>query len=338
MVTPEIAARTIEERSRDGRPLRVFWVTVAADRDDFAASVAGLLEGQAAVPIVLRTGGFVNPDSVMRDVAELLDGSRSDLLKARDAAIRQGGVDVVVVSRKELSLTNTSSPILLPDWFPVSPGHTTAVSIDDLTWTAAVAVSDRSLTLDDLRRILYDLDRALVARLTDTLRRDRRRAQAFWDLTQGEDGRGARMTEELARMEDILGEIRNPTDYRPSAGKGHTMIGRLWAHTNRTSPDRLGRTANALAHALDLGDAGNQDMSLAAVLGRPTNPIGDRRVRWAFCLTITVRSACQLVTAAAHADEYPRFAVSLLKSTSLDMRRFLDAAVTRLETAGWGES
>ena len=45
---------------------------------------------------------------------------------------------------------------------------------------------------------------------------------------------------------------------------------------------------------------------------------------------MTVRGACQLVTAAAHADEYPRFGAQLLQSTSHDLRSFLDGAVKKL--------
>ena len=38
------------------------------------------------------------------------------------------------------------------------------------------------------------------------------------------------------------------------------------------------------------------------------------------------------MTAAAHADEYPRFAAQLLQSTSHDLRSFLDDAVAQLRT------
>ena len=56
----------------------------------------------------------------------------------------------------------------------------------------------------------------------------------------------------------------------------------------------------------------------------------DARVQWAFGLIVTVRGACQLVTAAAHADEYPRFGAQLLQSTSRDLRSFLDGAAAKL--------
>jgi K+-sensing histidine kinase KdpD len=52
-------------------------------------------------------------------------------------------------------------------------------------------------------------------------------------------------------------------------------------------------------------------------------------------LILTVRSACQLVTAAAHADD-PQFGAQLLQSTSHDLRSFLDRTIAKLGTPGVG--
>ena len=334
MVEPEVVASMIQSRARDRQTLRVFWVTVAGDRDEFAGELRRLTEGNTVVPVVLRTGRFVNSDAVMRDVADILDGVRAEIESMTDATSRgQHGVDLVVLSRRELSLADTSSPIVLPDWFPIAAGQRVTVGIVDLTWSAEVPLSDKSCAVPDLRRILHDLDKGLVARLQDTVKSDHRRTQALWDLTRSDGRQDGGMADELARMKDELDAVRQPKDYRPSASKKATVVGRLWAHGNRTSPDALPRTAGALTKALDLGEVPADDVSLVAVLGRPTNVIRDRSVVWSLCLIVTLRSACQLVTAAAHSDEYPPFPAVLLKSTSLDIRRFLDAAVTKLQSA-----
>ncbi len=326
MLTAKTVSEAVRPRARGSGPLRVFWAAVSGDRDAFAEELRELLEGEAVIPVVLRTGGFVDPNAVMKDVADVLELARGEIRKMKDVANEHRGVDLVLISRKDLSLADTSSPIVLPDWFPVAPDRTVTVSITDLTWSAEVPVSDSSLALDDLRRILYDLDKALVARLQESQNIDRRLSQALWDLIGLKGG-------ELKRIEDFLDGVRNPVGYRPSASKNPTVVSRIWAHANSTSPDRLPRTARALTQALRPDRVSAGGMSLTAVLNRPTNPI-DAAERWSFCLIVTVRSACQLITAAAHADDYPRFPQALLKSTSLDVRRFLDAAVTTLEQGG----
>ena len=329
--------RTIVEeirksRLRDSRPLSVFWVWVSTDRDDLARNLKRLRGTLALVPHVLRTGSFVHPDSVMNDVSDVLDRARDDIQALNEVAREQQGIDLVVVSRKELNLADTSSPIVLPEWFPVRPGHTATVRIEDLTWSAAVALSDDAAGLDDLRRILYEVDKALFVRLQASQRSDRRRTQSLWDLALSGRTAGGGYDEELERIGGTLEAIRNPTGYRPSASKNPTVVGRLWAYANKTAPDGLLRIAKALATALDVGEIGD-DESLVAVLSRPSNRIDDAGVRWSLGLVVTLRIACQLVTAAAHADDYPRFSVVLLRSTSENIRRFLDNAAARLQRA-----
>ena len=334
MVAPETIAKEIRSRARDSQALRVFWVTVSGDRDTFAGELKRLLESCPVVPVALRGRGFENPDSVMRDVADVLEGVRGEIQKMDHVIKGRRGVDLVLLSRKDLMI-DTSSPIVLPNWFPVAPEHTVTVRIVDLTWSAEAAVSDSSLALEDLRRILHDLDKALVERLQETLKHDHRKSQSLWShiRVKSDD----RMAIELDRIKGALDAVRNPTGYRPSTSKRPTVVGLIWACANKNAPDSLPKVASALAQALNLGDVSTDDMSLIAVLNRPVNPIFDPRARWSFCLIVTLRGACQLVTAAAHADDYPRFPAALLKSTSLDVRLFLDAAVSRLRsTAGRG--
>ncbi len=316
-------------RLQDTQPLSVFWVWIATGRDDVVRELVRLRGALPIVPLKLSTQGFVNPDSVMKDVRDVLDSARRQIQELKEVAREQQGIDLVLISRRELRLADTSSPIVLPEWFPVSSAQTATVRIEDLTWSATVALSDRASGLDDLRRILYEVDRALLARLEQSRQSDHRLTGSFWDLALSIGATGG-VGEEMERIRNTLNSIRNPTGYRPSTSKNPTVVGRLWAHANRTAPDRLQKTANALTKALDIGQVYDDDASLVAVLNRPSNPIGDARVRWSFALIATLRSACQLVTAAAHDDSYPEFPTVLLRSTSLDIRRFLDAAVAKL--------
>ena len=357
MVKPDIVVEAIREsRAQDPHPLSVLWVSVPTGRGDFARDLKRLRGNLALVPHVLRRpGGFVDPNAVMNDVSAVLDRVRDDVRALNEVARERRGIDLVIVSRTALSLADTSSPIELPEWFPVEPGKTATVSIDDLTWSAAVVLSDEASELDDLRRILCEVDRALLDRLQKSQRLGRP-TQSLWDRMGLESTAGGAIDEELDRIgktapvavavtssrgaidEELdrigktLGAIRNPTGYRPSASKNPTVVGRLWAHANRTAPDGLPKAAKALAAALGAGDVPD-DSSLAAVLNRPPNRIDDAGVRWCLALIVTLRIACQLATAAAHADDYPRFSAVLLRATSRNLRQFLDRAVEHLRRA-----
>ena len=327
MLTPKIVADNLRSRPRE--PLRVFWVWVRGDRDDFMRKLTQLRARSPVVPWVLRRAVLQNPNSVMSDVGEILNDAREEIEAVRDAAAKAGGVDLVLLGRADLKLADTSSPILLPDWFPVAPGQTPAVRIKDLTWSARVRLSDPTVELDDLRRILHDVDHALTNRLQASLKTDHRLTNALWDHI---GGKGEKIDDALRHMKAHLRKVSNPAAYRPSVAHGRsTMVALLWAHANSKAPDAVLKTARALADGLRIedDDVPGTDASLVAVLNRPSSRM-DARVQWAFCLIVTVRGACQLVTAAAHADEYPAFGAQLLQSTSLDLRSFLDDAATKL--------
>ena len=316
--------------SRPPEPLRVFWVRVPRNRDDFKRDLMQLRTQSPIVPWVLRKAALQNPNSVMSDVLEVLNDAREEIQTVQNAATKAGGVDLVLLGRADLKLADASSPILLPDWFPVAPGQTPPVRIEDLTWSARLSLSDPTLALDDLRRILHDLDHALTNRLQVSLESGHRLTNSLWDRI----GRNnERIDDELPRMKAKLNAVSNATVYRPSVAHSPTVIGLLWAHANSKAPDDLQRTARALADGLQIEDADvdSDDAPLAAVLNRPSSRM-DARVQWAFSLVVTLRGACQLVTAAAHADEYPRFGAQLLQSTSHDLRSFLDDAVGKLRT------
>lgn len=315
--------------------LNVYWVRLSDDRDEFEAEFRQLRGEWPIAPWILRTPGvFLDPNAVMNDVVDVLENARNDIVGMAAHAQNENGIDLVLLSRTELRLAITSSPILLPNWFPVMPGQTVTARINDLTWSVRVSVSDGVAACDEIQRILHELDLAMVDRLRDSQRADHRRIQALWAAIRRESDLDVGST--LASIRTSLGEIRNPNDFRPSTMRNPTVVGRIWHLANKTPPDGLRRKAKALADALRASelrlDEGVDD-SLLVVLNRPAEPIRDEEIRWCFQLIVTLRSACQMVTAAAHADEYPRFPDVLLRATSLDLRRFLDRATRILRTA-----
>lgn len=250
MVQAEHVANAIRRRARrPGQHLRVFWVTLLdEDRDTFAGRLKGV---RSVVPCVLRDDigdVFKNPDMVARDVTSVLGKVRGEI--DGDVGRRFGdGVDLVVISRKELGISNTSSPVPLPQWFPVGCGQISQIDIDNLTWTADATLSDHtlSLSLANLQRILHDIDGATVRRLVGTLEADPRSpdVRGVMDTrtsTTVEDRRSA-----LGGIERRLRTIRNPADFRPSRSKGQTIVEKLGRKADQTSPQRTA------GHGRDVG-------------------------------------------------------------------------------------
>lgn len=337
-MSPERLVEEVQRRwdSARGMPeLSVFWVTLSTDRNEFADTLRQTRGQWPLVPLILRTPGlFRDPNAVMNDVTSILDEARNEISSMVDCVSRCRGVGLVVLSRRELRLAVTSSPLRLPEWFPVMAGKEVAARIDDLTWSVHIRLSDEAVAVNELQRLLHELDKAVTTRIQEALKSDHRRVSALRDRICREVESDFSLF--LEGIHKTLDSITNPTDFRPSANplRSPTMVGRLWLEANRSSPDELPNVAKALARALRIDPAVlPSDMTtLAAVMNRPTSPNDDPGTRWSFHLIVTLRSACQLVTATAHADQYPMFPEVLLRATSLDLRRFLDETIRVLES------
>lgn len=316
----------IEREADVSSTLLVYWVAVSGDRDQLAREVLGARGHAPIVPWVMRSAGFDEPNSIGVDVSQLLESARPEIQDLHEAALATRRLSVVVLSRRELGLSVSSSPILLPGWFPLEGGLTVTARIRDLTWSVRVPVSDGVSSVSDMQRLLYELDGLMLDRVIQRALEDGRLVRGLWDRMD----KDKEMMAGLALLETGRNQTINPSAFRPSS-RGGTLVGGLWRHVSSTSPDRLVRSANALRDALGVSGSGTHEpMPFLGVVSRPSNAIADPDVRWSFSLLLSIRSACQFVTAAAHADEYGRFPTALLRSTSLDIREFLDAACGRL--------
>ena len=323
---PEDVVGEIRRKNRSGI-INLFWVAVFEDdRDEFAEGVKKAAEGgdRALVPWVVRNAGFDDPNAMMLDVCANLELAKEEILSAWAEAREKEAVDIVLLTRRDLDLPFTASPVMIPGWFPVSAGTVVAAGVEDITWSVSVDIGHEASSTAELSRLLFELDEVLIARLQVVAHEEPQRLQSLWARCFGEDD----PTNELVAMSGRLASVRNPARYRPQARKGTTVVGVLWYCVNTTAPDSLGKTARSLDQAL--GFNLHQDEPLLGVLSRMTNPILDDSMRSMFYLLVAMRSACQFVTAAAHADGYGRFPVMLLKGVSLDLRRFIDAVVAAL--------
>lgn len=314
--------------------LRFFWVQVSAeyrggDRDVFAEELRVSAGGHPIYPVVLRMEGFTDSNSVMADLDRVLDLARDGLCapKMRKRIEQRGLLDVVLISRRDFGLAVTSSPIVLPEWFPLEPSRETRAAIIDLTWSATVSLSAPEADIAETRRLLLELDRALLTSFTVARREDHNRVNALLDRLKIKS-----FDDFVAKANSVLEAVRNPRDYRPSS-INPTPVGYIWRATAETHADKLVTTAKKLAQALGIEPdrVGHCEEAIITVLSRPSHPIRDVSARWAFDLIISVGAACRLVTAAAHADDYSRYPVWLVGSLSRDLLRALDRIVGVLE-------
>ena len=195
--------------------------------------------------------------------------------------------------------------------------------IEDLTWTADAPVETPEAQIGDLCECLLDFEETFVARVRFVRESDHRKTNPFLDLIRRD------ATETLQGILEVAtahrASVTTPMAFRPSLRDGSTLISRLWAVVQQRTPEDMHGPSRALAEALDLPEAMMLvwHESISSVLRRPSAGESGEKLRFARNILMTLATACQFTTAAAHADAYAHYPVALLRSLSLDLRRSL---------------
>ncbi len=201
LLTPQEVAAEIRRRSDTG-PLRIYWVDVGSQgRDAFAGKLRERTHGdRLLVPWRLGTPNlFTDSNTVMADVGEVLEEARDNLEQGGAGVV---GVDLVLLAKRGLEIVDASSPIELPDWFPVveARGRTVTTTVMELTWDVVARLDEARLDVADISRLLYELDVALLNRLR-VAEASPRKVQSIADRLFD----GTPVREELDQVEAALG-------------------------------------------------------------------------------------------------------------------------------------
>lgn len=310
-----------------GATLAMLWHVVEGDRESFAKQVKAARDDLPVVPIVVRSN-IDNPNSFMADLVTLLENNRSSFegIQVPDT----GTLLVLFLSHTRLSVAQMSSPATLPGWFPVSPGEHVGVVVRDLASSILVHLNAPEAHGPGLCEALYDLEGLALRRLEGVWRQDHRRVSAFFDKTRGEQQESIEKVIEEAKT--FLESVKLPSAYRPSLKAGTSLVSRFLRVAMKSSPTELSKVGAACVDAFGLVVDGTTTGPLVATLLRP--PQESREGRLGRGLILAVFSASQLVTAAAHADDYSAVPVSLLAAMSQDILASLHGYSALLRNTG----
>jgi len=294
---------------------------VAENREAYAAELNRELRQEPVVVVVVRDTRFTNPNAILAEFVEVVV-QHKELCQQR-LARSCDKCAFVLLSRTELAVPQISSPVVLPTWFPVGGGGTISMLIEDLTWTADAPVETPEARIGDLCECLLDFEETFVARVRLVRASDHRKTSPFLDLVRRDTAETLEGILEAATAHRT--SVTTPMAFRPSLRDGSTLISRLWAVVQQRTPEDMKGPSRAVAQALDLPETIVLvwHESISSVLRRPSAGESGETLRFARNLLMTLATACQFITAAAHADAYAHYPVPLLRSLSLDLRRSL---------------
>ncbi len=336
------AARIIElvqeRRSAVSDPLQVYWCKVEVDsRSQFADELRTMGSGFGIVPIVLRRQIFLDPNAVLSDLNHLVCDNRTCFDGLSGEASQQ--IVIVVIARSDFRLSQTGSPVQLPDWFPVMGGKEVYVRVRDLLFEVeGVSFNAPEARGEDMAAQLWDVEDAIARRLVEVHPQNPGRSIAFWT------GIGKVLDKSLreADIDDLVAayavhtkSVGDHRAYRPSAKSKTSVLSHLITLVQRSSPDQMPTLSKNLATALDLGPDIETRQTMVAVMLRPTQ-LMDSPTKFAHSLLTTAYGSYQFLNAMAHASEYPQVSVGFLYLTSKDIRVGLQVASRTLNESPAG--
>lgn len=334
-VPPNTLAETIRRLiSESDFDVAAFWMRLSEDRASYAVALRNALRSEPVAVFIVRDPSFDNANTVLMDLVKVMEANRHDCLQGLGSGPR-GTCGVVLLARNELSVPQASSPVTLPEWFPQNGGAVVYTHIQDLTWTADAPLDGPELRAGDLSAAVYALQGQLLRRLVVSHARDRGLANGLFELVRRDADGDKKYDDLLLQWQASHRAVQSERAFRPSVRDATSLVARLWGVTQSTSPDRLARAANHLARVLDLDESALRQFAptepLLAVIARPAGGAEAEPVALARIVLVSIAAASRLITTAAHADDYPRYPVPLLRSVSLDLRRSLRSAAQTIE-------
>lgn len=331
-VAPQRLAETVRRRLRESsHNVNAYWMRIVEDRDAYAFHLNNEFHESPVVTLVIRDDRFTNPNAILSDFVQLVTQNREVVEQQMEASHTRCGF--ILLSRSELATAQISSPIDLPAWFPIAGGTTISMLIEDLTWTADASLDAAETQITELCEGLLDFEDALLRRIRDVRGYDHRKANAFLNLVRREPDET--FDEIIETASEHLGRVTTPSAFRPSLRNARSLVARLWGVMQKKTPEQMKTPSEALADCLDLPGEIEQltwHESMSSVLRRPSGGEEIPRFRFARNVLLTVGTTCQLVTAAAHSDQYAHYPVPLLRALSYDLRRSLADAETVVRT------
>jgi hypothetical protein len=318
--------------------ITAYWVKSLGSRRQLCRDMCEGIGDVPLLPIAVEAGQFQDADGVIDDLnsslrrcADWFDGAR------RAAIAKERRLTLLLVSRRALGVPQLSSPVELPDWFPVWAGHFLTVTIRDITSTVDTWLSNPAINIGAIRESMALLEDALSSRLLEAYETDSRAASSLWDRIQIDDKASDTFPGLIESSRRALRDLTELSAFRPGAADGRLVVARLFRLWLKSSPDELHKVSVALARALALDESRvtTRVLSLASLLTRPVSPpLSQLSAEVLFCrnLIIALAHGSQFSTAAAHAADYPRFPFLLLDEYAQDISRSCVAAAQAIRS------
>lgn len=302
----------------------VYWLEEKGDRDQLYAEVIARFSGSRVVAHVLRRPLFTDPNAWAADSMSVIDSLRSEVESVSEGRRSDAPLGLVIIARNKLQVAQSSSPAIAPAWLPNYEGRRIMVVARDVKALASCSLASDEGAIDAIKSSLFEMEVALL-RLAEVRAAQRHHGQRLWgELLKDRSGL-ERKSQFLEHWRQGLAGVSDANSYRPSLRFGWSLVSAMWDTFLRRSPAQLLSSSEAFVEyfgiTIEWTPQPPHSTPLIPVLFRsPDDLAKDQDVVAGRSIILLVGAACQLVTAAAHADQYGRVNAAALDAVSKELR------------------
>jgi hypothetical protein len=325
MLSPQtIAASLIRFHEEQTEDIEAFWVESSTSRQELVSELDALVEGLPILVATVAKGRFADPDGVVDDLnVTILDNEEWFTPTRRELIVRDEKFSIVLVSKRPLGVPQLSSPVELPDWFPLWPSRLLTTNIKSVYASITLSLASQDIPEAAINDAMFELEKALGARLESVIQSSATAIDQLQAAIANHKDAPTSVVGLVASSKEAL-KSRTGAEFRPGGSVGSDFIvshlARLWRDCPPKDRQSL---ATSAAEALGLNGATSVALhfSLMSLLARGKESLTDTPAGVTFCRNLMgiVSDAVQFINARHHADEFPEFAAVLTISFATEL-------------------
>lgn len=313
MLSPPTIADSLrgfhQEQDED---IEAFWIESTSSRQRLATELQSLI---ADLPILVTTvvrDRFTDPNGIVDDLSLTINENQAWFTpERRKLVIRDRKFSIVLVSKRPLGVPQISSPVSLPDWFPLWPERLLMANITSVLSSITISLASQDIPQAAINNALFALEQSLCNRLEAVLRSAPSASEPVMKVVAGGTSTPTKLADLISSSRKGL-LSRTGDEFRPGGAADSDFIvsqlARIWRDSHPKDRQTLAaRTAEALGmsetSAIDI------QFSLTALLTRGKEKLVTvpQHITFTRNLLVTVSDVVQFINGIHHADEFPQF-------------------------------
>lgn len=337
MLTAPVIAEYLKKLHRE-RPSEIaaYWLEESASRSELVSLLSNSFAGLPILVATVPKNAFDDPNGVIDDLAMLIAANSAWFTEANRAVIvRDQRFSLVLVSKRPLGVPQISSPVTLPEWFPLWPNRLLTIKIQSVSELVDISIGSPDIPVAPINASLCQLEAALCRRL---LYVHTRTPASTARLRSRFNGSVAANLDAIIAQSQAALAIGSPDDFRPGgAATSPYIVSHLFRQWWVCSHEKLHDLSIDIAQALGIEskDAIEAQFSLASVLTRTVKPkLADTPAGVTFSRNalLSLSHSIQFTNATHHGGDYPNLPAILTISYAQDLARSCRRAAEALDS------